>query len=268
MLFGFHNRGSQTSPHPVLRSIVRDRAMAFVILRRPRLSIGSLVRRSFGRHERFISERYRRIFVDLDEFVSSIRAQIRAAGTILEIGCGDGMVTERIVHTFPDAAVTGIDICAHPGRLYCGERSNVRFLRTTAQDLAAAEPGRYHLVIIADVLHHVPDPKWPDFLSAARHLRADGGTVVLKDWVRQPTVAYLLGYLSDRYVTGERIRYPYERELRTLAQETFGASSIESEFRVRPWSCNLALVIAPPRSQRNLSEHNQSEGAHSQAAEL
>jgi len=232
------------------------------------LGIGPLVRRSFGRHERLIAELYRSFFVDLGEFVGSIRAHIPSPITILEIGCGDGMVTERIVHTFPDAAVTGIDICAHPGLLYRGERSRVRFLRTTTQDLAAAEPARYHLVIIADVLHHVPYPEWADFLSAAHRLMADGGTLVIKDWVRQPTVAYLLGYLSDRYVTGERIRYPYERELRALAQETFGASSIASEFRVRPWNCNLALVIAPPQSLENLSAVAQSECTPSQASEL
>ncbi len=232
------------------------------------MRIGPQVRRSFGRHERLVSELYRRIFVDLDDFVGSIHALIRSAGTILEIGCGDGMVTERIVRTFPNAAVTGIDICESPGRLYRGKRSRVRFMRTTAQDLAATEPGRYHLVIIADVLHHVPYTEWTDFLFAARRLTAHGGTLVLKDWVRQPTAAYLLGYLSDRYITGERIRYPHEPELRTLVQETFGAHSIASEFRVRPWSCNLALVIAPPRAQRDLSEHNPSEGAHSQVAKL
>ncbi|MGC8519256.1 MAG: class I SAM-dependent methyltransferase [Steroidobacteraceae bacterium] len=209
------------------------------------MGIGPLVRRSFGRHEQLISELYRRFFVDLDEFVSSIRTHIRAPSTILEIGCGDGMVTERIVHTFPDATVTGVDICAQPGRLYRGERSRVRFVRTTAQDLAAAEPAHYHLVIIADVLHHVPYPEWADFLSAAHRLMAGGGTLVLKDWVRQRTFAYLLGYLSDRYVTGERIRYPHESELRTLAQNTFGANSIKSDFRIKPWNCNLALVIAP-----------------------
>ena len=178
------------------------------------------------------------------------------------------MVTERIVHTFPDATVTGIDICAGPGRLYRGERSRVRFLRTTTEDLAAVEPARYHLVIIADVLHHVPYPGWADFLSAARRLVADGGTLVIKDWVRQWTVAYVLGYLSDRYVTGERIRYPNERELRTLAQEIFGSSSVESEFRVRPWNCNLALVIAPILPQGNVSTAAQSARTHSEVAEL
>ena len=203
------------------------------------MGIGPLVRRSFGRLERLISELYRRFFVDLGELVDSIRAHIYSPATILEIGSGDGMVTERIVHTFPDAAVPGIDICAHPGRLYRGTRSHVRFLRTTTQELAAAEPARYQLVIIADVLHPIPYSEWTFFLSASHRLMADGGTLVIKDWVRQRTVAYLLGYLSDRYVTGEPIRYPHERELRTLAKETFGANSVEAEFRVSPWNCNL-----------------------------
>lgn len=213
------------------------------------MSIGPLVRRSFGRHERLISEFYRSIFVDLGKFLDSICEHVRSPRTILEIGCGDGMVTERIVHSFPNATVTGIDICERPGRLYRGDRSRVRFLRVTAQDLAAAEPARYELVIIADVLHHVPHTQWPHFLSPAHRLMADSAKLVIKDWIRQRTVAYALGYLSDRYITGDRIRYPHESELRALAHETFGANCIEAEFRVRPSNCNLALVIAPSRSQ-------------------
>ena len=214
------------------------------------MPIGPVVRRLFGWHERFISELYRGIFVDLGDLVASIREYAQSPTTILEIGCGDGMVTERIVHTFPDAAVTGIDICTQPGRLYLGDRSRVRFLRLSAQDLAT-EHTRYQLVIIADVLHHVPYPEWADFLSTARCLVAAGGTLVIKDWVRQRTPAYLLGYLSDRFVTGDRIRYPHEHELRALARETFGADSIQGEFRAKPWNCNLGLVIAPAPSQSN-----------------
>jgi 2-polyprenyl-6-hydroxyphenyl methylase/3-demethylubiquinone-9 3-methyltransferase len=214
----------------------------------------------FGRHERLISELYRGIFVNLGDLVASIHEHTRSPTTILEIGCGDGMVTERIVQTFPGAAVTGIDICAQPGRLYRGDRSHVRFLRLTAQGLATAEHTRYQLVIIADVLHHVPHPGWSDFVSTAHRLTAEDGTLVIKDWVRQRTPAYLLGYLSDRYVTGDRIRYPDESELRALARKTCGTDSIQAEFRVRPWDCNLALVIAPPRQDEhpntNIHPHN------------
>ncbi|MGH8318089.1 MAG: class I SAM-dependent methyltransferase [Steroidobacteraceae bacterium] len=206
------------------------------------------MRRAFGRHERRISEAYRRVFVDLDALVTSIRAHVPAPLHVLEIGCGEGAVTERLALAFPGAVLTGIDVCAQPGRLYGGDRSHVRFLRTSAADLGATERARYQLVIISDVLHHVPYPQWGHFLASALALTAADGILVLKEWVRQRTPAYLLGYLSDRFVTGDRIRYPGETELRSLAESSFGRDAIRSEFRVRPWHCNLALVISPQAS--------------------
>lgn len=210
------------------------------------MGIGPLARRALGRHERWISEAYRRLFVDLNALVASVREHVKAPEAILELGCGDGMVTQRLALAFPCARVTGIDVCAQPGRLYRGERSRVRFLRTTAEELAATEDLRYQLVIIADVLHHVPHPEWSRFLSSAAALVSEGGTLILKDWVREWTPAYLIGYLSDRFITGDRIRYPHEHAVRSLVKRTCGETSIRSEFRVSPWHCNLALVISPP----------------------
>lgn len=209
------------------------------------MGIGPLVRRAFGRHERRISAIYRRIFVDLDAFVASISAHVPIPLQVLEIGCGEGAVTERLVLAFPGAVLTGIDVCTHPGRLYGGDRSRVRFLRASAADLVDIERARYQLVIISDVLHHVPYPEWPHFLSSALALMAADGTLILKEWVRKRTLAYLLGYWSDRFITGDRIRYAGETELRSLAQSVFGEDAIRSEFRIRPWHCNLALVISP-----------------------
>ena len=210
-----------------------------------KLGIGPLIRRAFGRHERRISEMYRGVFVDLDAFVGSIRHNVGTPDSVLEIGCGDGMVTERLARAFSDSTLTGIDICAQPGRLYRGDRSRVRFLRASPQELSATEGTQYALVIISDVLHHVPHQDWPHFLASAARLLASGGALVLKDWVREPTPAYVLGYLSDRLVTADRIRYPRERELKSIVQRSFGSGAIRSEFRVKPWHCNLALVISP-----------------------
>lgn len=210
------------------------------------MGIGPLVRHAFGRHERRISEIYRSVFVDLDAFVASVRSGIAAPAQVLEVGCGDGLVTERLARAFPHSSLTAIDICPHPGRLYREDRSRVRFLRTNAADLNAAEGAQYELVIVADVLHHVPHGDWPTFLASVAAAVATGGVLVLKDWMREWTPAYLMGYLSDRFVTGDRIRYPREEELRSLARETFGGNAIRSDFRIRPWHCNLALVISRP----------------------
>jgi trans-aconitate methyltransferase len=188
---------------------------------------------------------YRGIFVDLDAFVASIQANVAMPATVLEIGCGDGMVTERLAGAFPGATLTGIDICAQPGRLFRGNRSRVRFLRTSPEELGARESARYQLLIISDVLHHVPHQDWQHFLAGAAQLLAEGGTLVLKDWVRESTPIYALGYMSDRLITADRIRYPAETELRSIAERTFGSGALRFEFRVRPWHCNLALGISP-----------------------
>lgn len=208
------------------------------------MSIGALVRRAFGRHERRIVELYRRIFVDLDAFINAIRSNVANPAELLEIGCGDGLVTECLVGAFPAAAVTGVDICAKPGRLYRGDCSRARFLRSSPQELAVIERSRYQLVIVSDVLHHVPTPDWPLFLSSAGQLLADGGTLIIKDWIRESTPAFLLGYLSDRLITGDRARFLSESEMRSLVQRTFGSRAIRTEFRVAPWHCNLALVVS------------------------
>ena len=209
------------------------------------MAIGPLVRHALGSHERRISEIYRGVFVDLDAFVASVRDGVEAPREILEIGCGDGLVTERLVRAFPHSTMTAIDICPHPGRLFRADSSRVRFLQASAKDLNEAEGARYQLVIVADVLHHVPHEQWPAFLGSVAAAIADGGVLVLKDWVREWTPAYLMGYLSDRFITGDRICYPTEEELRSLARATFGKDSISSQLRIRPWHCNLALVISP-----------------------
>lgn len=211
------------------------------------MGVGRFVRRAFGRYERRVSEIYRSMFVQLDDFVRSVRAQIPAPAEILEIGCGDGLVTERLALAFPGATVTGIDICAQPGRLCRGDPGRVRFLRTSAEALSAAESARFQLVIIADVLHHVPCENRADFLCSVAPLMAEGARLVLKEWVREWTPAYALGYCSDRFITGDRIKYPDEDELRLLAQSAFGKDAIRSEFRIRPWHCNLAFVISSTR---------------------
>ncbi len=99
---------------------------------------------------------YRGLFVHLDAFVASIRARAGTPAEILEIGCGDGLVTERLALAFPGSVLTGIDICSQPGRLYRGDPARVRFLRTTSEALGATAAARFQLVIVADVFHHVP----------------------------------------------------------------------------------------------------------------
>ena len=76
------------------------------------MSIGARVRRAFGPHERLISELWRAMFVDIDAWAAICHAWAPGATRILEIGCGEGYSTERLVKLWPDARIDAIDVAA------------------------------------------------------------------------------------------------------------------------------------------------------------
>lgn len=207
------------------------------------MPIGPAIRRLFGPHERRVSEAYRAIYFDVDAFIRRIRAWTPDARRILEVGCGEGAITQRLVAAYPGAAITGIDISPRVGRLYEGPAGAARFLETTVQELAAAEPGRYDLVVLADVLHHVPDAMRQPLLDAIRTLMAPGACLAFKEWERNGTPIYWLGYASDRWITGDRIQYMTRDEVRGRIAAAFGAEAMVDEARIAPWRNNIATLV-------------------------
>jgi 2-polyprenyl-6-hydroxyphenyl methylase/3-demethylubiquinone-9 3-methyltransferase len=208
------------------------------------VSIGAMVRRSFGPYEWHISEAWRRMFVDLDAFVGQMREWTDATN-ILEIGCGEGAVTERLVRHFPNARITAIDVAPNAGRLFRGDRSRVEFSQAFAEDVVTKRPAAFDLVILADVIHHVPLPLRRALLESARAGLAPGGRMVFKDWARRPTPMHLACALADRYLTGDEVHYHSQQELRTLATGVFGTDSIVAEGWIRPWKHNFAMLLQP-----------------------
>jgi 2-polyprenyl-3-methyl-5-hydroxy-6-metoxy-1,4-benzoquinol methylase len=206
------------------------------------MSLGATVRRSFGPYEQHVTEAYRRIFIDLDAFVDQMRRWTDAT-RILEIGCGEGAVAERLLTRFANARITAIDIAPNVGRLFRGDASRVQFRQARVDEVVAEQRGAFDLVILADVIHHVPPPLRAGILASARVALAPGGMLVFKDWARHATPIHLACELSDRYLTGDDVHYLTESELRALATETFGRDSIMAEAYIRPWKSNFAMLL-------------------------
>ena len=94
----------------------------------------------------------------------------------------------------------------------------------------------------APMIHHAPAAARSSlWRAAARALRPVTGRLLFKEWVRNRTPSYHLGYLSDRYITGDRVRYGSRTEwLDEAAQAGF---SVLDEWSLRPWSANHAFVL-------------------------
>ena len=198
-----------------------------------------------GHFERPISKLYRDIFVDLLAFVKKIRNWVpQGSGLeILEVGCGEGMLTELFAKEYYNSRVTGIDISPRIGRLFRGDGSRVFFRQIEIQAFTAERHSDFDLLVIADVVHHIPLKMRKEFLSCVRKIMKPGAFIVVKDWVRTLAPIHAAAYLSDRYITGDRVYYYTSSELRDVIKEVFGKNAVKDEAWINPWPNNVAFFM-------------------------
>ena len=129
---------------------------------------GALVRRVLPESvERLVADAYRDAFVDLDDLARTI-GSLGRFDTAIEVGCGEGALASRLTRT-TDATVLGIDIAPNPGRNYTGTPGRASFRQQRVEDLVA-EGATADLVVLSDVIHHVPAGDRPAFLRSCAAL--------------------------------------------------------------------------------------------------
>lgn len=218
------------------------------------MGIGPYVRRAFGPFEKPLTDAYRTMLVDLDALAERLSVTAPAR-RILEVGCGEGLFTQRLAERYPDAEVFGIDITPRVGRLFSGDAGRVHFLDQAIADFSRTHAQAFDLVVVCDVLHHVPWELHGSFLAAIKPTIRPGGCLAVKDWEPWPSFSHLLCYLSCRYITGDRVRYPTAADLHALLNERFPEAAVLDEFRLRPSKHNLAVVLQTPGDDRRQHGH-------------
>jgi len=97
------------------------------------------------------------------------------AGRVLEVGCGAGVLGERLKLSGKAVHVTGIELSGHAAALARSRLDAVRVGDIESMPLDALK-GQFDTLVVADVLEHLRDP-WA-VLFRLRDCLKDGGTVV------------------------------------------------------------------------------------------
>ena len=135
------------------------------------------------------------------------------APSVLDVGCGTGMLSERLLGAFPSCRLTGVDLS--PAMV---ERARVRLAGRAEVREADAErlpfhDGAFDLVVCNDSFHHYPDPDRAAF-QMWRVLRK-GGALVLGDvWQPAPARAVMNAWMPFSHEGDVRIYS--EAELRAI----------------------------------------------------
>src|SRR5262249_18287361 len=156
---------------------------------------------------------------------------------------GDGCLAQRLCQAFPDASYLGIDVIDSAGRLYRGDPAFAEFRVTSVQELCAEQPEPYDLVLLVDVIHHVPESLRADVLRCSAGLVRRDGHLAVKELERARSAYYSAVYVADRYVTGDRVRSHDMPELRAMmaATRSWGFSDPRVS-RVRPAHNNVLFA--------------------------
>ncbi|MHB8476268.1 MAG: class I SAM-dependent methyltransferase [Steroidobacteraceae bacterium] len=172
------------------------------------MSLGATVRRVLGpRLARRAGGWYRAIFVDLGKVAAAIAGVIPRGAHLLDIGGGDGQPLNYLLALRPDLRVTTLD----PGPLagqWIDARFDAQVTRLPGTGIAeylAAGRADPDAILIADVMHHLPESSRASFLRSIRVLleRVPKLRIIVKD-VEPGSWRALLGFWADRYITGDR----------------------------------------------------------------
>jgi SAM-dependent methyltransferase len=132
----------------------------------------------------------------IHDWILEIKPDI--SGSVLEVGCGQGSVLEKLTASFPAAQCCGLDLNEH-----AVERARRKGLDVAVGGSAEIQ-GQYDLIVAFGVLEHVPSPTV--FLKDLRaHLSKDGELIIGQPM--QDVPSYDLFFIDHlHHFTTEHIR--------------------------------------------------------------
>lgn len=151
--------------------------------------------------------------------------------TVLDVGCGDGMLDALIEKARPDVSITGVDVLLRP---------NARIPVTQFDGNSIPfEADSFDVVMFIDVLHHTVDP----FVLMREASRVARQFVVIKDHTMDGVLSYTTLRFMDWFGNkphGVALPYNYWRERQW--RSAFG----ELQMEVVEWRNKLGLYASIP----------------------
>ncbi|MDQ2622340.1 MAG: class I SAM-dependent methyltransferase [Actinomycetota bacterium] len=149
---------------------------------------------------------------------------------VLEVGAGDGAVTERLLAL--GCEVTGTEMSRHSVEMMRARfGSNERFESTydPGGDLTPLGDRRFDLILFASVLHHIPDYLNAIDRAVENHLRPGGALISVQDPLWYPRMPkHTLRITSGSYLTWRVSRGKFIRGLKTRMRRRLHGLSEEA----------------------------------------
>jgi 2-polyprenyl-3-methyl-5-hydroxy-6-metoxy-1,4-benzoquinol methylase len=144
----------------------------------------------------------------------NLLAQVPTGAKVLDIGCGSGLMLCLLGSRDPELRGLGVDVsegavqmAKDMARKIAGPSGKPELDFQVLDAAGELPPGTYDVVILADVLHHIPVQSQRDAVLKAARLVRPGGIFLYKDMCRKPAWRALMNRLHDLVVAQQWIHY-------------------------------------------------------------
>ena len=167
-------------------------------------------------------------------------------GMLLDIGSGYGHMSNFFSIESKNRQVIGIDTDSKrisvAKKTICG-RTNIDFICGDIRELTDID--KVDMVIMADVLHHIPFDKHKEFLRCLYNKLKNGGIFLIRETNKKKSLKYyLMNYFWEvtLYPFSEKCNFYSAKQLKVVLEQT-GFKIIE-EIMSSPWSAFETVVYA------------------------
>jgi len=166
----------------------------------------------------------------LDSLSQHAVALLPKRARVLDVGCGNGALDERILQRRPGIEITGIDVLPQPG-------SRIPVASYDGRTIPHPNDS-FDAVLLFDVLHHCENPR----LLLAEAARVASRCVVLKDHTLQGAGSrMLLRFMDDVGNRRHGVSLPYNYWNEGQWHQAFADLGLS----VEAWLSNLGLYPRP-----------------------
>lgn len=191
------------------------------------MSIGSIIRTAAGPFEKQLCSLYRSVFMNVRRCMEQIQRAIPNGSAVIDVGGGDGEMLNHLLRLRPDIEVVMLDMRDNIGQFLAPDvRDRVILRPSTSLAAFRSESGELaDVLIVSDVVHHVPVNMRNQFIDDCVSMTKPGGILIIKD-IAPGGMTAALSVLADRYITGDRhVTLMLPADLAALI-ESFGCTKI------------------------------------------
>ena len=141
------------------------------------------------------------------------RLGTRIRGSLLDVGCGPGLLLKTLAEQDPGMSLAGLDISPEMIRIAKEGLGNRADLRVGDAEALPWEDARFDSLVCVDSFHHYPHPQAA--LAEMRRALRSGGRLIIADPTAPPVIRQLANIVNPLLRRGD-VRMYGEREMKRM----------------------------------------------------